>query len=206
VRTIVKGKNFEVPESDRQYAERKLARLERILDDRSDAVVELSVEQHRNQDDSRIVEVTLLIDGRPLRSRAAAISHRAAIDVVVDKLERQVVDHRAKPRVRARPDEEKQLLRQLADGTAETGHSRRVVKTKRFGIEPMFEEDAIAEMEELGHSFFLFVNAETERLAVVYRRDDGDFGLIEPVIGGAYAPSGSAGSLPAGRNRSTRAG
>ncbi len=206
MRTIVKGKNIEVPDSVRRYAERKLARLERILDDRSDALVELSVEQHRSQDDSRIVEVTLVIDGRTLRSRAAAVSHQAAIDTVVDKMERQAVDHREKPRVRARPIEEKQLLRQIADGTAEASRPRRVVKTKRFGIEPMFEEDAIAEMEELGHGFFLFVNAETERLAVLYRRDDGDLGLIEPIVGGAYAPSGPAGTSPAGRDRPARAG
>jgi putative sigma-54 modulation protein len=206
VRTIVKGKNIEVPESVRRYAERKLARLERILDDRSDALVELSVEKHRSQDDSRIVEVTLVIDGRTLRSRAAAVSHQAAIDTVVDKVERQAVDHREKPRVRARPIEEKQLLRQLADGTAEAGRPRRVVKTKRFGIEPMFEEDAIAEMEELGHGFFLFVNAETERLAVLYRRDDGDLGLIEPIVAGAYAPTSPAGPSPARRERRARAG
>jgi putative sigma-54 modulation protein len=206
VRTIVKGKNIEVPESVRRYAERKLARLERILDDRSDALVELSVEKHRSQDDSRIVEVTLVIDGRTLRSRAAAVSHQAAIDTVVDKVERQAVDHREKPRVRARPIEEKQLLRQLADGTAEASRPRRVVKTKRFGIEPMFEEDAIAQMEELGHSFFLFVNAETERLAVIYRRDDGDLGLIEPIIGGAYAPGGPSGAASVARDRTARAG
>ena len=193
MKTIVKGKNFEVPEADRRYAERKLARLDRILDDRTDALVELSVESHRSLDDSRIVEVTLVIDGRTLRGRAAAVSHRAAIDVVVDKLERRAVDHRRKPRVRARPTEEKHILSRIADGTAESGHPRRVVKTKRFGIEPMFEEDAIAEMDELGHSFFLFVNAETERLAVLYRRDDGDLGLIEPVVDGAYAASESAG-------------
>lgn len=206
MRTIVKGKNIEVPESVRHYAERKLARLERILDDRSDALVELSIEKHRSQDDSRIVEVTLVIDGRTLRSRAAAVSHQAAIDTVLDKVERQAVDHREKPRVRARPIEEKQLLRQLADGTSEVSRPRRVVKTKRFGIEPMFEEDAIAEMEELGHGFFLFVNAETERLAVLYRRDDGDLGLIEPIVGGAYAPSGSAGTSPSARDRRARAG
>ncbi len=188
MRTIVKGKNIEVPESVRRYAERRLARLQRILDDRSDALVELSVEQHRSQDVSRIVEVTLLLDGRTLRSRAAASTHEAAIDLVVDKVERQAVDHREKPRVRSRPVEEKQLLSKLADGTAEPGHPRRIVKTKRFGIEPMFEEDAIAEMEELGHNFFVFVNAENEQIAVLYRRDDGDFGLIEPVVPGGYGP------------------
>jgi putative sigma-54 modulation protein len=204
VRTIVKGKNLEVPEPLRRHAERKLARLERLLDDRSEALVELSVEAHRSQDDSRIVAVTLVIDGRPVRSTAAAISHEAAIDVVVDKLERQVVDQRQKPRVRARPIEEKHILSRLADGTSDADRPRRIVKTKRFAIEPMFEEDAIAQMEELGHSFFLFVNAENERLALVYRRSDGDFGLIEPVIGGSYAPAGRPHGTD--RDRRTRGG
>jgi putative sigma-54 modulation protein len=206
VRTIVRGKNFEVPESLRRRAERKLARIERILDDRSDALVELSIEHHRSQDDSRIVEVTLVTDGRTLRSRAVAVSHEAAIDVVIDKLERQAVDHREKPRLRARPIEEKNLLSRLADGTADGDRPPRIVKTKRFAIEPMFEEDAIAEMEELGHSFFLFVNAENEQLALVYRRADGDFGLIEPVIGGSYAPGAAGRGAASVRDRRDRAG
>jgi putative sigma-54 modulation protein len=62
----------------------------------------------------------------------------------------------------------------------------RVVKVKRFAIEPMFEEDAVSRMEELGHTFFIFVNAENERVAVLYRRRDGRYGLIEPTIGGGY--------------------
>ena len=79
------------------------------------------------------------------------------------------------------------LLARIADGTADRTRERRVVKAKRFGIEPMFEEDAIARMEELGHAFFVFVNAEDERVNVLYRRRDGDYGLIEPVIGGGYS-------------------
>jgi putative sigma-54 modulation protein len=186
MRTIVKGKNLEVPERIRDYAERKFGRLERVLDDSTDALIELSVEQHRNADDSHIVEVTLIIDGQPLRGRAAAPSFEAGLDGLLDKMERRAVDHRSKPRLRARPVQEKALLRRLADGTAEDGHERRIVKSKRFGIEPMFEEDAALEMEELGHSFFIFVDAATERLAVLYRRKDGDYGLIEPVVGGEY--------------------
>jgi putative sigma-54 modulation protein len=186
VRTIVKGKNIDVPDTVRAYAERKLARLERILDDRSDALVELSVEQHRSADDSHIVEVTLVIDGRTLRTHAAALSHQAGVDEVVDKLERRAVDHREKPRHRSRPAEEKVLLRRIADGTAERGREQRIVKTKRFAIEPMFEEDALARMEELGHQFFVYVDAETERVNVLYKRSDGNFGLIEPIIGGEY--------------------
>ena len=69
------------------------------------------------------------------------------------------------------------------------GDESRVVKVKRFAIEPMFEEDAISRMEELGHTFFIFVNAENERVAILYRRRDGRFGLIEPVIGGSYRPT-----------------
>src|SRR5919106_1632491 len=141
MRTIVKGKNVEVPDRVRNYAERKLHRLERLLDDRTDAIVEFSNEMHRSASDAHIAEVTLVIDGRTLRSHAVGISYQAALDDVVDKVERQAVDYKEKPRVRARPEEEKRILRDLADGTAEPGHERRIVKTKRFAIEPMFEED-----------------------------------------------------------------
>ena len=186
MRTIVKGKNIEVEDRVRGYAEKRFGRLERLLDDRSDAVVELSVEQHRSSSDSHIVEVTLVIDGQTLRGRAAAVTHEAGIDTVVDKIERRAVDFKTKPRLRARPIEEKQILRRLADGTAGPERDRRIVKVKRFAIEPMFEEDALAQMEELGHQFFVFVNAETEHVAILYRRDDGDYGLIEPIVGGEY--------------------
>ena len=188
MRTIVRGKNLDVPEKVRRYAIRKVGRLGRFLDDRSEAIVELALERHRSLADSHIVEVTLVIDGRTLRGRAAAASHQAGIDEVVDKIERRAVDFKEKPRVRARPVEEKAILRRIADGTAEPARERRIVKMKRFDIEPMFEEDALAAMDELGHSFFVFVNAETERLNVLYRRTDGDLGLIEPLVAGEYTP------------------
>ena len=191
MRTIVKGKNLEVPDAVRQYAERKMRRLERFLDDRTEAILEISVEHHRSTDDSRIAEVTLVIDGQALRGRADAVTYEAAIDEVVDKVERRAVDHREKPRNRARGPEEKGILSRIADGTADGDRERRVVKTKRFAIEPMFEEDAIVEMESLGHAFFVFVNAESERVNVLYRRRDGDFGLIEPVVAGDYTPGKS---------------
>jgi putative sigma-54 modulation protein len=199
VRTIVKGKNIDVSDRIRRYAERKLGRMDRILDDRSEAIVELSLEQHRSVDDSHIVEVTLVIDGQTLRGHAAGPTHQAGIDVVVDKIERQAVDHKEKPRIHHRPDEEKTLLRRIADGTADPGRERRIVKTKRFAIEPMFEEDALAEMDDLGHAFFVFVNAENERLNILYRRNKGDYGIIEPIIGGDYSPGRRSGQQN-GRN------
>ena len=197
MRTIVKGKNYEVPEKVRDYAERKLGRLERLLDDRSHATVELSVEQHRSAQDSHIVDVTLVIDGQTLRSSASAPSHRAGIDTVLDKIERRAVDYRETSRIRKSPDTVRGSgATTIADGADD--RRGQITKVKRFSIEPMFEEDAVARMEELGHAFFVFVNAENERVAILYRRREGGYGLIEPVVGGGYTKGG-----PPGRSRAT---
>ena len=201
MRTIVKGKNFAVPEHVKRYAEKRFRRLERVVDDPSDAIVELSVEHHRSTADSHIVDVTLVIDGRPLRGEASASTHEAGIDTVVDRLERRAVDHKTKPRLRAHPPEAKAILRRIADGTSEAGRDARIVKVKRFAIEPLFEEDALAAMQELGHQFYVFVNAENERISILYRRADGDYGVIEPVVGGEYTPRDRA---PRGRAATRR--
>jgi len=198
LRTIVKGKNYEVPERVREYAQRKLGRLERLLDDRSDATVELSVERHRSQQDSHIVDVTLVIQGQTLRSSAAAPTHQAGIDDVLDKIERKAVSFRETNRVRKSSETVRGSGREEPEDTGPAGAedggadeaSGRVVKVKRFAIEPMFEEDAVARMEELGHAFFVFVNAENERVSILYRRREGDFGLIEPVVAGEYTKGG----------------
>jgi putative sigma-54 modulation protein len=193
VRTIVKGKNIDVPDRVRQYAERKMSRLERVTDESSDAVVELSAEQHRSAADSQIVEVTLVVNGQVVRGHASGPTHQAALDLVIDRIERQAVEAREKPRearTRARATEP-ESDDDLDVGDAAPAASR-IVKTKRFDIEPMFEEDALARMEELGHHFFIFVNAENEKLCVLYRRTAGDYGLIEPVIGGEYMPGRNA--------------
>jgi putative sigma-54 modulation protein len=191
VRTIVKGKNIDVPEPVRQYAERKMRRLERLLDDRTDAVIELSSEQHRSTADSQVAEVTLTVDGQVLRSHAAGPTHQASLDIVIDRIERQAVDAREKPRSRVRPEgaRARRIAGEEPETVAESDAPRsRIVKTKRLAIEPMFEEDALERMEELGHLFFVFVNAESEKLCVLYKRPSGDYGLIEPVIGGEYTP------------------
>ena len=193
MRTIVKGKNYEVPERVREYAARKLGRLERLLDDRSDATVELSVEQHRSAQDSHIVDVTLVIDGQTLRSSSAGPTHKAGIDAVLDKIERRAVDFRETSRVRKSTETVRtagRVEREAGAAVDRDDRKSQVVKTKRFHIEPMFEEDAVARMEELGHAFFVFVNAEDERVAILYRRRDGAYGLIEPMLGGGYTKGG----------------
>ena len=187
VRTIVKGKNAEVPDRVREYAERKLRRIERLLDDQTDATVELWSEHHKSAADTHIAEVTLVIHGqrpaqprdrrRPTRPPSTTSSTRSNARRSITRRSRACgLGRRRRSRSSA------------ASPTAPRvrAANRRIVKTKRFAIEPMFEEDAVAAMEELGHRFFVFVNAETERVAILYRRDDGDYGLIEPVVGGDY--------------------
>lgn len=214
MRTLVTGRNLDIPDEDRDYVMRKMGRLDRLLDDRTDASVELSRAAHRAPDETAIVEVTLLVDGRPLRAVARAASHRAATDQVVDRLERQVVDLKER---RSKPLERRSAAEVGVSGTPPAAPERTpptIVKVKRFAIEPMFEEDAVTRMEELGHDFFVFVNAESERTAVLYRRRDGDYGLIEPTVGGRYSSglsgdgvsgttsaSGSAGQSVSGRRR-----
>lgn len=193
MRTTIRGRNLTVADTDREYVERKLQRLERMLDDRSEADVELRLARRDNTADSHIVEVTLVIDGKPLRGTASASTFRAASDNVIDKLERRTVEHKQRPRDRARSEQARYggapTTAAAEPGTSVDGDSDAaplVVKVKRFAIEPMFEEDAVSRMEELGHTFFIFVNAENERVAVLYRRRDGRYGLIEPAIGGSY--------------------
>ena len=207
MRTIVKGKNIDVPDHVRRYAERKLGRLERILDDRSDALVELSVEQHRSAAVSHIVEVTLVIDGKTLRTHAAGR----------DPPGRRRRGRRQARAAGRRPSRE--AARPLPPGRGEAPPpadrrrhlgrrpERRIVKSKRFAIEPMFEEDAIARMEELGHEFFVYVDAQSERVQILYRRQDGNYGMIEPVVGGEYTKGRGRGSdRTNGRHCPTRAG
>jgi putative sigma-54 modulation protein len=190
MRTTIRGKNVSVADADRRYVERKLRRLERILDDRTDATVEFREEHRRNVEERHIVEVSLVIDGAPLRGVGSGPTYRSAVDAVVDRLERRAVEHKERPRDRARivgdPASAGDGGAVSAPISPDDAGSTQVVKVKRFAIEPMFEEDAVARMEELGHAFFIFVNAENERLGVLYRRHDGRFGLIEPVVGGGY--------------------
>jgi len=195
VKTNLTARNLELTDRLRGQVERKLQRLDRITHQDAEAEVELIVKASHATDTASVAEVTLLNNGTVLRSSAAGATPIAALDVVLDKLERQVVRVKERPRsVRERrADEAVSVLSREAtktvDGGTATATADRpsVVKIKRFDMLPMFEEDAIAQMEELGHAFFVFLNAETEQIAVVYRRADGNYGLIEPVLDRAGA-------------------
>ena len=193
MKTKLTARNLELNDRLRRDIERKLARLDRKVHPRSEANVELIAHASHSLEEAHVAEVTLVSNGHILRSTSSGATPIAAFDVVLDKLERQIVRTKEKPRsVRERHgDEVESVLHREALGTIEPdqaaadepGQAPSVVKVKRFDMLPMFEEDAITQMEELGHSFFVFLNAETDAVAVLYRRRDGSYGLIEPVLG-----------------------
>ena len=190
MKTSVKARNLELNDRLRATIERKLRRLDRISHPEAEATVELIANASHSADSSHVAEVTLVSGSDVVRSVSSGPTPVAAIDTVLDKLERQVVRAKTRPRrvrERAAPETEQVLAREgqgtvgpdaATDGA---GRSQQVTRIKRFDMEPMFEEDAIGRMEELGHAFFLFLNAEDESLCVLYRRRDGSYGLIEPV-------------------------
>ena len=192
MKTTVKARNLELTEQTRAQIDRKLRRLDRVAHPDAEATVELIAHASHAIDSSHVAEVTLLSNGSVIRSASSGPNPIAAIDTLLDKLERQVVRSKERPRrVREREhDEALTVLVREADGSVaesaeveEPGPS--VVRIKRFDMVPMFEEDAITRMDELGHEFFVFLNAESDGICVVYRRRDGTYGLIEPVVGGA---------------------
>lgn len=188
MRTSVKARNLDLSERLRAQIDRKLRRLERLAHPDAEVDVELIAHASRATDASNVAEVTMVSNGMVVRSTAAGATPIAALDSLLDKLERQVIRARERPRsVRERNvDEAVAVLEREAEGTVavdEPPPARSVVKQKRFDMEPMFEEDAITRMEELGHAFFVFLNAESNSICVVYRRRDGDYGVIEPVVG-----------------------
>ena len=178
MRLQVKGKNVEVSESVREYAEKRLGKLEKQLADPTQVELELAMERNPAIADNHVAEATIWTKGPTLRAREAATGWEASIDQLVDKLERQVVRYREK-----RQNHHKGGNHGRARGEAIGGQGVRepkLVKTKRFAMKPMSAEEASLQLELVGHDFFVFENSESGETNVVYRRRDGDYGLIEP--------------------------
>lgn len=172
---IVSGKNLEVSDWLKDYVEKKVGKLDRYLPSLTEARVELVLEKTKNVKQSQVVQVTLRTNGTILRGEERSSDFTAAVDVVVDKLHRQIERYKNK-RTRGRSQMEQEPQPVAAEKEAEP----RVVRTKRFRTPPMTEDEAIEQMELLGHSFFLYANRETGKLNLLYRRNDGNYGLIEP--------------------------
>ena len=180
MRLQVKGKNVEVSESLKTYAQEKLGKLDKHLNDGARLELELAVEKNPSISENQIAEATIWTKGPVLRARETSADMRASIDLLVEKLERQARRYRDKRRrgpgrvsgnhapeaIPVVPDEESPVI----------------VKTKQFAVKPMSPEEAVLQLELIGHDFFVFQNGDTNDVNVVYRRRDGNYGLIEPQL------------------------
>jgi putative sigma-54 modulation protein len=176
---IITGKNTDVSDRMESYVRRKLGKLDRYLNDNGpvEARVELSTESARNVNQRQIAQVTVIKNGTIIRGEERAAELTAAIDAVVDKIERQIKRYKEKPVTKKRRAQAHELEAETAP--VETTPSP-IVRVKRFRTPPMSEEEAIEQMELLGHSFFIFLNQTSGMLNVLYRREDGNYGLLEP--------------------------
>jgi putative sigma-54 modulation protein len=180
MRLQVKGRNLEVSEQIRTYAEEKMGKLDRLVNDPTRVELELAVEKNPSISDNHVAEATVWTKGPVLRAREASGDMKASIDQLVHKLERQVKRYREKRRVAPRRHARDGDLAAEAAPVEIPEAETSIVKTKQFSVTPMTPEEAVLQLELVGHDFFVFRNADTEMINVVYRRRDGDYGLIEP--------------------------
>jgi putative sigma-54 modulation protein len=178
LRLQVKGRNVEVSDSIRSYAEEKLRKLERQLHDLTLVELELAVERNPSISANQVAEATIWTKGPVLRAREATSDMRASIDALTEKLLRQVKHYNDKrSRRSARGNGGLSGGVPVAEET-----SPQIVKSKQFAVKPMTPEEAALQLELIGHDFFVFQNADSGDVNVLYRRKDGGYGLIEPQI------------------------
>jgi putative sigma-54 modulation protein len=175
----VKGRNLEVSDAIRSYAEEKLGKLERQLADPR-VELELAVEKNPSIADNHVAEATIWTKGPVLRAREASADMRASIDQLVDKLERQVTRYKTQGRSKRRRAARANGPTPEAVTVVADEADPLIVKTKQFPVGPMSPGDAVLQLELIGHDFFVFRNGDSDEINVVYRRRDGYYGLIEP--------------------------
>lgn len=190
---VLTGKNFVVSDRVRDYVEKKVEKLDRYLDV-SEARVEISQEKTKSAKDRNVVQLTLRTDGAILRAEDRSQAIYGSIDAVVDKIHRQIVRYKGKRDDRRQghtknqrddldliPEELPELEPSVMESIADEQH-REIVRVKRFFMNPMTEEEAVEQMELLGHNFFVFFNANLGRVNVIYRREDDNYGLLDPEL------------------------
>ncbi|KAJ48755.1 putative sigma-54 modulation protein [Clostridium tetanomorphum] len=173
MRITVAGKNIEITNALRGVVEKKLEKLDKYFNPDVEAHATLSVQKNR-----QIIEVTIPFNGVILRGEEVNEDMYASIDLVVDKIERQIRKQKTKLQKRNHGDSLK--FQFIPDNDEKELLEPRIVKTKKFAVKPMSDEEAVLQMELLGHNFFVYESADSGEVNVVYKRKDGNYGLIEP--------------------------
>ena len=169
------GKNMDVTDALRDVTEKKLSKLDKYFQTDVTGNVTFGTEKNR-----KIIEVTINLPGTILRAEESSDDMYASIDRAVDVLERQVRKHKTKLQKRYKNSETIRFENVPAPTKEDEEDKPTLVKRKRFGLKPMSVDEAILQMELLRHNFFVFMDAESEEVSVVYKRKDGNYGLIEP--------------------------
>lgn len=181
MRYSIRGEHLEVTAALRDYVEKKLSRLGKYFETPLSSEVNVTLSVVKGM---QAVEVTITLPGMLLRAEEKHTDMYAAMDYVIDKLERQIRKHKTRANRKIRQEGAKRDLFKMDFGTsngfAEEEDDLELVKTKQFELKPMDVEEAILQMNLVGHNFFVFSNMDSNKVNVVYRRDDGKYGLIEP--------------------------
>jgi len=177
MRLQVKGKNLEVSDSIRRYAEEKMRKLERQLHAQTQVELELCVERNPSIALNQVAEATVWTKGPTLRAREASTDMKASIDQLTLKLLRQIEHYRAK---RSRRQSRGNGIPSGGSMSTDEMTPLKIVKTKQFAVKPMSAEEAVLQLELVGHDFFVFRNEASDEVNVIYRRRGGGYGLIEP--------------------------
>ncbi len=170
---IIRGKHVEVTDALKDYVYKRVGKLEKYSDEFMDVQVTLLVERGRHR-----VEVTAPINGIILRGEEETDDMYSSIDLVIEKLEKQIAKYRTRIAKRLRPKVAKdQDFSHVANDDI---LPEKVVRSKRFSAKPMSVDEAIMQMNLIGHNFFVFTDADTHQMNVVYRRNTGDYGVLQP--------------------------
>jgi putative sigma-54 modulation protein len=171
------ARNMEVTPRLREHVEMKVGRLDRYLPSIDEARVDLTVENTRRAAHRQVAQLTVRVPGTILRAEERDQDMFAAIDAVLDKMYRQIARYKGRRQDRWHAVVEAPPVEELVEE-----NEGEIVRVKRFEVRPMTPEEAIEQMELLGHQFYVFLNAEEDGINVVYKRDKGDYGLLQPVL------------------------
>ncbi len=177
MKLIIRAKNLEVTDSLRRHIEKKVGKLDRYLPTLDEAHVELSAERTKSAEERQVVQLTLRDGKTILRAEERTNDMFASLDAALDKIRRQIRRYKGR-----KQDRWQGKLRGKPPPKVREEEAPHIVKVKRFQITPMDEEEAIEQMELLGHDFFIFFNVNTDSINVLYRRRDGNYGLIQPEL------------------------
>lgn len=175
MRFIIVGRNIDVTPGLKAAVEEKIGKLDKYFNPDTEVHVTLSVEKERQK-----IEVTIPVKGNIIRSEQVSNDMYVSIDLVEEIIERQLKKYKNK--IVDRHQAAGSFSKQYVENDYMDDEEIKIVRTKRFDIKPMYPEDACIQMELLGHNFFVFYNAETEQVNVVYKRKGDTYGLIEPEV------------------------